>query len=122
MSDGQVLTKKNNELLAKFLLDKFKKDIPWWMPKKIIEKLIIKGLEFVGEKADKVIPDNIDSHINAGLVHALNKRWDEAGAALSLIPTKVLDLKALTPEEEKNLWNYVNKIILNIVKNWIDKK
>lgn len=123
MSDNKFLNEENFDLMVKIVA----KPISNWIPKFFRwivkpEKIANNLVGFINEKADKIIPDNIDRFINAGLSAILKEDWEKANAALALIPTETFDLKALDQVEEKTLWTLVSKVIIFWLTSWVKSK
>lgn len=117
MSDGQVFQKSTKKKLVKFLDDTAK--LPWYL-----EPFDGPGfkmlVDMIDEKADKFIPDEIDSLLDEGLILALDDKFNEASEKLGSAINKVVDIPNLEENEEQDVYVTGALFILRFTRNKVN--
>lgn len=79
-------------------------------------------LNFLDEKADKFIPDEIDPLLNEAITLAFAGNFAEASNLAGTALNKVIDVPLLEEDTEQVMFVDGVRFIIRVVKNWIEKK
>jgi hypothetical protein len=114
--DGKLLTDKTKDILVEFIYQKAKDRLPKWVRLFGILKVGIRFLiNYLNDKGDKVIPDEIDIYINESIVKFNEGQFDAAVAAIANAENKLINLPNMDETQEYGVW-YANSyaLVLNI--------
>ncbi|WP_159521763.1 hypothetical protein [Sunxiuqinia indica] len=117
--DGKVFTPETKKLIAKAGDDMIK--LPFYAEPFDGPALKI-VLNFLDEKADKFIPDDIDPLLNQSINMAFEGNYSEASELAGTALNKVIDIPLLEEDTEQVMFVDGVRFIIRLVKNWIEKK
>jgi len=121
MSDGKIWTKETTELLVDIAYDAFGKKVPFFL-RGLVKPALRMAIKLINEKADKVVPDKIDTFVNDAIVKASNKDFEGAATDIALAGDLLVDIPVLDNEQEKKLFITIATAIVQAVENWIASK
>jgi len=121
MSDGKIWTKETTELLVDIAYDAFGKKVPFFL-RGLVKPALRMIIKLINEKADKVVPDKIDTFVNDAIVKASNKDFEGAATDIALAGDLLVDIPVLDNEQEKKLFITIATAIVQAVENWIASK
>ena len=120
--DGKLLTDETKDILVEFIYKNIKNKAPKWVSFFGILKAGIRLLvNYLNDKGDKYIPDEIDMYINEAINKFNDGQIDAAVAAIANAENKLVDLPNMDEIQEYGVW-YANSyaLVLNI-KAFIEK-
>ena len=119
MSDGKVFTKETKDKIVQVGDDMIK--LPFYAEPFDGTALRIL-INFIDSKADKFIPDNIDSLLNDGINAAFNKDFDEASEKIGTALNLVINIPLIEENNEQTMFVDGVRFVIRMIQNWISNK
>lgn len=114
--NGQFFTPETKDLIVKVGDEAVK--LPFWAEP--FDGLAIRWVvNFVDVKADKFIPDSIDTFINEAIQAGFNGDWDKASEIIGTTVNTLVNIPLLDEDAEQSLIVNLLKVLTDLIRVWI---